>query len=157
SATLSPDGDRLFWSFGDSVVIAPIDPGASSSQDISDDLWAIVGESKPLVADVDFGRLPVGRSRDSVIIGLLRNNGDLPMFVGSVAIEGTTKGDFSHVSGVPPFEVPPGGSHPVEFRFAPTAVGKRTARAIFTIDGVRVPGTLQGEGVPETLRLALLN
>lgn len=156
SGQVTPAGRRLLWSFGDSLIIAPLVPGAAS-QDVSDDLWAIIGRSQPALADVDFGPLPVGRARDSVIVGFVRNDGDLPMLVESVAIAGANAGDFTHVSGVPPFPVPPGESRPVEFRFAPSAAGNRVASATLVIDGVPVSGALRGEGRPATLGLNVLN
>lgn len=156
TATVTPDGSRLLWSFGDSLIIAPIEP-EGASQDVSDDLWAIVGESKPAIADVDFGRVPVGRSRDSVIAGLVRNDGDAPMLVTAISVERKHVEDFALVSGVPPFEVLPGESRSVEFRFGPTEAGKRVAIAQFVIDGREVEGSLRGEGITESLRLELVN
>jgi WD40 repeat protein len=146
------EGSAMAWSFGEYTEIGGIEPGAIQ-EDRSDNLWTIVVDSRPAALDVDFGRKQIGATTDSLVTSYIRNEGTGPLRVDDIAINGAYKGDFSLVSGIPPFEIAPGGSRPVEFRFIPSGTGMRTATADIIAGGRIFSQNLRGEGVRPQLRL----
>lgn len=149
----SPDGARLSAALTHDVNIWDVD-AMPEQEDRSDATWSII-DSRPASVDVDFGRRIVGMTHDSVVSAFIVNNGSAPLRVDAITIEGKNAKEFSLVSGIPPFEVAPGSSHPVEFRFAPGSSGARSATAKVDAGGRILSQDLRGEGVWQTLRLEM--
>ena len=152
SMAFSPDGSRLAWSYGYGVKIAEL--GASSGSDKSDDLWTILGKADPRFVDVDFGNRNVGSMTDSVVTGFLENRGDAPLRVEAIDIVEGEAGSFTLVSPLPPFDVPPGTTYSVEFRFAPTSVGEKASVALMRTDVGQLSARLTGKALGATLKPA---
>ncbi len=147
----SPDGSRLAASAQKEVKLWSVE-AATKQSDVSDAVWAIV-DSRPASVDVDFGKHIVRTKNDSVVVGYISNRGTAPLRVDAITIGGKNAKEFTLVSGIPPFEVPPGSARNVEFRFAPAGVGERTATASIDAGGRVLQQSLRGEGAWETLRL----
>jgi WD40 repeat protein len=150
-ATFSPDGSRIAGTSGNELKLWEVD-GTPSLEDRSDATWAIL-DSRPASIDLDFGKRLVGREADSVVAGFIRNEGSAPLRVEGITIAGEDASEFRLVSGIPPFDIPAGGAHPVEFSFRPGAAGARTASAEITAGGRAVRSGLRGEGITPLLRL----
>ncbi|MFA6233174.1 MAG: choice-of-anchor D domain-containing protein [Bacteroidota bacterium] len=118
----------------------------AQSSDVSDRFWSIVVPAASAL-EVDMGRVLVHRSRDSVVVGFLRNIGPVAIQIDTIALTGPDAGLFSVISGAPPYMIPHGESQTVVFRFAPESIGLKTA----TINVQTQVGPLQcpirGEGV----------
>ncbi len=115
--------------------------------DVSDNLWAIVAPAGS--GDlIDFGDIPVGTPKDSIVTALVRNDGSAPLRITGIAINGANPSDFSVVSGGPPFTLPVGGAATVELRFHPSAPGLRTAKLLSSTTGeTTIEQELTGNGV----------
>jgi probable HAF family extracellular repeat protein len=106
-------------------------------------------------ATLDFGPQPMGLSGDLAL--LLRNTGDAPLTVSSLAIQGPDAGDFS----LPPGgwtggTLQPGDITLLNVRFNPAMTGSRTASLVITDDAVGGPHlvALTGVGTAPLLRLS---
>lgn len=151
-ARFTPDGSKLVWSYGYGVEIGSIEPSISGD-DRSDAVWEIIVDSRAASIDVNFGKRVVGSSVDSVITSYIRNEGKGPLRVEDITIRGGNASDFSLVSGAPPYEIPAGGSHAVEFGFKPSSTGARTASVEINAGGRTFTQSIAGEGVRPQLRL----
>ncbi|HVK37060.1 MAG TPA: choice-of-anchor D domain-containing protein [Candidatus Kapabacteria bacterium] len=153
-AAFSPDGTRIAGALGDTLGIWPSNR-MGLQQDVSDSLWAIVVETKPVAIDVDFGRRAVGVPADSVVEMYIRNDGTRAMTVESIRFGGASAREYSLVSGIPPFAVGPGEARAVEFEFTPARVGPRRASVVIEAGGTTLEKVIRGEGVEPQLRLGL--
>jgi WD40 repeat protein len=151
-ARFTPDGTAMVWDFGENLEIGRVEPNIAQ-QDVSDNQWTITIDGRAASIGVDFGRRPVGAAVDSVVRSYIRNEGSGALVVDDVTINGAQARDFELVSGIPPFEVAPGTSHPVEFRFTPSSAGERSASVAISTSGGIVSQTLRGEGVRPQLRV----
>ena len=95
--------------------------------DVSDTLFSIV-MPQALSEDVNMGSVLVSSAKDSVIKNFIRNGGSYPFRVDSITITGADASQFALVSGIPPFDIPSGGAHQVEFDFHPTSAGIKNAK-----------------------------
>ena len=152
SLGFAPDRSRIVWSYGYDVVIGML--SAQSGSDESDDLWTIIGKADPEFVDIDFGDQKVGTLRDSVVVGFLENRGDAGLRVSDINIVEGNRTDFALVSPLPPFDIPPGTSRTVEFRFAPTAQGPRSSIALMETDIGKLSARLTGNGIDRRWVLA---
>jgi WD40 repeat protein len=150
---ISPDGQRVVvtgGSEGDATASVWY-IGSAGLSDRSDSLWAIVAPTAT-VADLDFGRVMLGGGKDSVVQMFLHNDGAVAMHVKEVRIGGGT-GDFSILSRTTSFDLAPGASQAMEFRFAPGALGRRAADVqIVTATGT-ISRTIRGEGVTAAIEI----
>jgi WD40 repeat protein len=151
-AAFSPDGMRIAGALGDTLGIWQSNRMAQQ-QDLSDSVWAIVVESKPVAVDVDFGRRAVGVPVDSVVAAYIRNDGTRALRVDDIRFTGASAKEFTLVSGIPPFEVAPGESRAVEFEFTPARVGQRRASVVIDAGGQTLEKIIRGEGVEPQLRI----
>ena len=142
STSISQDGSRLLWSYGDDLVIAELNGNYGS--DKSDNLWSIVGKADPEFVDVDFGIKKVGTVQDSVVSRFLENRGDAPLYVNDIKIIKGDHTEFALVSPLPPFTVEPGEASEVEFRFAPASEGNKLAFAVMETDVGQLSSKLIG-------------
>ena len=152
TAAITPDGTRFVRSYGYGIKIADISGG--SGRDVSDSLWRIVGDPLSALASIDFGVVDLGQKKDSVLRRALVNNGTSAVRVTAIDIASGDRGDFALISPNPPFDLPPGGSQAVEFRFVPTAVGDRSAGVTVMSDVGPLSSTVSGEGTTSAMSLA---
>ena len=145
--TAGHDSTAIIWELSgeDSTSIG-------SGVDVSDDLWAIV-DAGVEAFNVDFGQVLVGSSKDSVLVGYLRNSGGVEIEVNELQITGRDASAFDIISGLPPFTIPARKSREVELRFTPDAVRRFDAKLkiLSTID--TLDPSLSGQGVTPQLRI----
>jgi WD40 repeat protein len=153
-ASFSPDGTRIAGALGDTLGVWQSNR-MGLQQDLSDSLWAIVVETKPVAIDVDFGRRAVSVPADSVVEMYIRNDGTRAMTVDEIRFGGANAREFALVSGIPPFVVAPGESRAVEFEFTPARVGPRRASVMIEAGGQTLEKVIRGEGAEPQLRLGL--
>ena len=106
-----------------------------------------------LTAAVDFGQVPVGSSRDSLDIIILKNTGSDPITFDAVTMLGPDRDQFSVLRGAPPFTLQPNDEHRMDIRFAPVRAGRTGGRLGLSFDGPESPAVvrLYGEGVEPRL------
>lgn len=116
--------------------------------------YVISGEAvEPLIRVeaeyVDFGAVPVGAVRDSVVETVVRN-----LAAGSVEIIATRQSgpdleQFAVVDGNAPFTLSPFGTHTMTLRFAPRRGGRTSGSIRFTVQGSEQEPAAQlfGEGI----------
>jgi hypothetical protein len=91
--------------------------------------------------------------KDSVVQTFITNTGSYPFRVNDIRITGTDAAQFLLVSGIPPFDVPVGGSYPVEFRFQPTSTGISSAQLEIVTQSETLTRSITGEGVARTISI----
>jgi hypothetical protein len=120
--------------------------------DVSDSLWSIVMPSVTS-QDVDMGKVVVGESRDSLVLGFLRNTGSTEIRIDSIVIDGSYPETFTLVSGLPPFVIPRGETAMVEFRFTPAEEGETSASMLVYSQSEILSCAILGEGVVSRIRM----
>ncbi len=122
---------------------------------ISASVWSIVAPQLVVSTNsttlIDMGAALVGAQKDSVVQAFVVNSTPYPVRVDSIRFEGAQAGEFSLVSGMPPFTVAPGASQAVEFRFSPRAAGLRTATIVLVTQSQTVRTAIQGTGIQPSL------
>ena len=88
-----------------------------------------------------------------MVVGLIRNEGSAPLRVARITIAGPHASDFDLVSGIPPYDIPAGGTRAVELRFTPQGVGTRSASLRIDAGGRTLTPVVRGEGVRPMLRM----
>lgn len=151
-ALFTPNGEAAVTAGRGVPVVQPLG-GRPVQQDRSDDLWSIV-DSKPLAIDVDFGPRLVGRSVDSVVTALIRNQGTDSLAIESMRVGGINASEFAIVTSPDRTTLPPGGNAPVELRFHPLERGIRSALLEIVAGGRTLQRRLLGEGIQPRLRVA---
>ncbi len=118
-------------------------------------VWSIVAPQLLVSTNsttlIDMGAALVGAQKDSVVQAFVVNSTPYPVRVDSIRFEGAQAGEFSLVSGTPPFTVAPGASQAVEFRFSPRAAGVRTATIVLVTQSQTVRTAIQGTGIQPSL------
>jgi hypothetical protein len=126
-------------------------------QDQSDSLWAIV-RPQPQVFSVDMKRVAVGSAKDSSCV-VLYNPEQFSIPITKITIRprgNRTTTPFSIVSGGAPFMLNPKDTARIEFRYAPTVVGRDTADLVFeTASAETFISQIIGEGI--SLSVGILN
>ncbi|PLX31138.1 MAG: hypothetical protein C0600_06370 [Ignavibacteria bacterium] len=97
---------------------------------------------------VDFGVVPVGAERDTLVDVMLRNLTAGPVQVSGIRLSGPDTLQFSMIGGAQPMTLPPFASHAMELRFAPRRGGRSSGSITFEIEGGldRPVALLFGEG-----------
>jgi hypothetical protein len=132
--------DIFVWKIGDD----------KKESDTSDAVFSIV-RPFPVINDVDLGKVLIGSTKDSVVSAFISNAGSLGFRVDSIAIIGADAAQFGLVSGIPPFDVPPGSSHNVEFHFHPTSLGLKWEQLQILVQGDTLEMHISGEGITPTV------
>lgn len=151
-ARFNPNGQRVASAgIGNDVKIWDLQ-SRPAQQDVSDSLWAIIG---PVAVgdDLDMGPALIGTGKDSVVAGYLCNTGNGPLEVLSITFEGGAGAEFSVVSGDAPFVLGSGECRAVEFRFAPSVPGSRSATVVLATSADTLRYGIRGEGVQAALEI----
>lgn len=103
---------------------------------------------------IDFGNVQLTKFKDST--ETLTNPLPVPVTVTSTTIKGNPS-DFSIIAGGAPFTVPPGGTHTITLRFAPSVLGTSvdTLVIVGTFPGSPSNVQLLGNGIPLPVELKL--
>lgn len=131
----SIDYTARIWDLGNVLVV---------QQDTSDALFSIV-TAKPTVADIDLGRIPVGISRDSVIVSAIQNAGVFPIKIDSITFSGSNSNEF-RVTSAGSFTIGGGKTADIEFSCRPLDVGTRSALVTFHTQGTLHKVTITATG-----------
>lgn len=98
--------------------------------------------------ELDFGDIPVGSRRDTVVPVMIRNLTTTPLTITSTQFTGPDTTQFSVIDGGGRFTIPPNSGHRMELRFAPTRGGRTSTRLTFrTDDSSDVTARLFGSGI----------
>jgi hypothetical protein len=99
---------------------------------------------------VDFGTVPVGATKDTIVTAVLRNSGSGTLAISGVEQLGPDMTQFSVLSGGGTFMLGAGETRTMHLRFAPTAPGRSSGRLGLYHDGVGSPTEVHlfGEGEP---------
>jgi uncharacterized protein YegL len=98
---------------------------------------------------IDFGRVTVGGTRDTIRAVTITNRGAVAVTITAIRHEGPNAVDFTTIAGGGTTVLPPGDTVRLDLRFAPNAVGRTSGRLVFEFDGAGSPAfvLLYGEGV----------
>jgi len=151
--SFSPDGQRVVSASEDRTARIWDLNDLPIQHDESDALWEIVAPN--LVSfDVDFGTVALGSSRDSVVVGYIKNLGTLPTRVDRFTFKGGVNGEFTVISGGPPFTLGPDETRTVELEFRPVAVGLRQSNIEISTGAAVLVQSLRGVGVALPLEIS---
>ncbi len=114
--------------------------------DRSDSLWRLVAPEVRLTP-VDFGGRLVGEPVDSLLSGLVVNEGGDVVLIDSLRVSGKDADDFEIITPIGPFSIAPGDAHDLLLRFLPSRGGNRSARLIAYTGSVTFESSLTGLGL----------
>ncbi|MFN8361155.1 MAG: choice-of-anchor D domain-containing protein [Candidatus Kapaibacterium sp.] len=98
---------------------------------------------------IDFGKVLVNTTKDSLQTVTIRNSSAQPIVITSTRHAGPNMVDYSTLSGGGNFTLNPGDTAKLDLRFAPKYPGRTSGRILFEYDGIDSPIAVQlfGEGV----------
>ena len=101
---------------------------------------------------IDFGLVELGSRKDSLVTAVVTNVGTLPITIDDVRQGGPDLTAFTIITGEGPFTLQPGASHPMQLRFTPSEIGRRSGSLLFIFNGPGSPAVVQlfGEGFCRT-------
>ncbi|MFI5262932.1 MAG: choice-of-anchor D domain-containing protein [Candidatus Kapaibacterium sp.] len=140
NALPSPFHDMFLWKLATLTL----------QSDTSDATFSIV-MPQALSEDIDMGKVLVNSAKDSVIQKFIRNSGSYPFRVDSISFTGADASQFSLVSGIPPFDLPAGGAHLVEFDFHPSSAEAKSAQIKIFTQADTLYQNITGEGIAPEL------
>lgn len=92
---------------------------------------------------VDFGRVPLGRSRDTAGVAAVRNVGTAALTITALRQAGPNDTDFTVLSGMSGFTLQPGETHLLDLRYTSSETGRTSGTIEFLFDGPGSPVQLQ--------------
>ncbi len=138
-------GGRDFW-------IAKLEPPVQLQSDVSDNVFAIIMPT--LVSkDINMGKVYVSTFKDSTVSAFITNTGTSKTRIDSISFTAAGTNPFSITSGNAPFELKPGGTRAVEFRFHPAALGVQTATINIYSPDSTLKQTITGDGVSREIEV----
>ena len=101
---------------------------------------------------IDFGRVEVGKRKDTVQVVTIKNTGTVPLNITATHHAGPNDVDFTTLSGGGNFVVNQGDTARFDLRFAPKSIGRTSGRLLFEYNGFGSPASVQlyGEGTFNT-------
>lgn len=152
-AEFSPDGTRVVGAGVDGYGRI-WDVGGGFMQEATSATFYVVAPQATALKEIDMGGAFLGSSKDVVARDALKNPDKSVVRVLEARFTGEHSDEFSLVSGIPPFDVPPGVSQALELRFQPKERGKRraTLEIITWTDTLRI--AVRGEGEEQGFALA---
>lgn len=134
-ATVGTDHKVFFWNInttasvsgGSSFQSRPLvwEADTNAVQEVISAAPFSITQPRFTVHDIDMGRQLRGETKDSIIIGFIRNNDNTPLRIDEIAFVGDNSSDYSIVSGGAPCMIPPKGTRNLEIRFKPCCIGDR--------------------------------
>jgi WD40 repeat protein/uncharacterized protein YegL len=92
---------------------------------------------------VDFGRIPITTSKDTLRVATVRNVGNAPLDITQVRHAGPNDADFTTITGGGSFVLQPGDTHLMDLRFTANNVGRTSGALEFSYNGVGSPAVVQ--------------
>lgn len=96
----------------------------------------VVSEEKPilelLVSNVDFGNVNVGKTRDTLLSNVIKNNSRMPLTISEIKITGRDAGDFNFFGIKLPFTIPAEEQRSLNLEFVPASTGAKLGTVNFT-------------------------
>ncbi len=139
--TASWDSTAIIWNLNQREI----------QQDVSDSVFRIVrvnGKTK----DIDFGDLPLGYIKDSLVKSVFKNETQFTYKVYKIFIQGNSAQDFTINNQIKlPLILKPGDSINLELSFEPKDYGLRDAEIIFSIPAQQISAKLLGNSFQQTL------
>ncbi|MCX6147676.1 MAG: T9SS type A sorting domain-containing protein [Candidatus Kapabacteria bacterium] len=117
-----------------------------SEVDTSDILFSIVAPS-PKGIDIDMKKCLVNKSKDSIIVDCLVNNGNYKFTTDSVFISGADAKTFQVINLITPFNLDFAQTKNIEFRFIPNRVGLHSAKVNIITQSDTLVYNIIGEGI----------
>ncbi len=107
------------------------------------------GSIVPVNRSIDFGRVDLGESRDTIQAVTITNIGAHPVVITGTRHAGPNRGDFTTISGGGGRTLGPGDTVKVDLRYTPSSAGAAVGQLLFDYEGVGGPVAVQlyGEGV----------
>lgn len=158
------EGDEHDMAFS----FTPLSPGRFEAEmrivtQVDTMLYRIFGEGilpqiEVVSRHVDFGVLPVGAVRDTLVSVMLRNLTAGPVRIRTIRLSGPDTVQFTIRDGAEHVTLPPFGTHAMALRFAPRQGGRSSSSITFEIErGIDRPvALLFGEGVAVSASATLL-
>lgn len=99
---------------------------------------------------IDFGKIKVGASKDSIQANTIKNTGNGPITITKTLHAGPNDVDFTTLSGAAPFTFQPGETAKMNLRFNAKSRGRTSGQLKFEYNGVGSPAVVQlfAEGLP---------
>jgi len=88
---------------------------------------------------IDFGRVPLGSSRDTLGIAVVRNVGSAPLTISEIRQGGPNENDFVMLNAASGFVLQPGETQPLDLRFTSSATGRTSGTLEFSFNGAGSP------------------
>lgn len=104
---------------------------------------------------IDFGKVVVGRQKDSVQVVTLKNVSRTDIRITKVTHDGPNTTDFITVAGAPSYLLAAGEELKLNLRYSARELGRTSGQILFTYQGLGSPARVQlfGEGVRGTIAL----
>ena len=134
-------------------------PGSPAQlQLIGEGVTTLPGKVETASASIDFGKVLIGSSKDSLRTITVRNSGIQDIDITNVRPGGANAADFSILNGGGAFTLKGGDTARLDLRFTPSAIGSRSAVLLFEFNGTGSPigVPLIGEGVRPTDSITLV-
>ncbi|HRP01632.1 MAG TPA: choice-of-anchor D domain-containing protein [Candidatus Kapabacteria bacterium] len=139
--TASWDSTAIIWNLNQREI----------QQDVSDSLFRIVRVDGK-IQDIDFGQLPLGQIKDSLITTVFKNESEFTYKLYNIEVKGTNYTDFTINNQIKlPIIMKPGDSINLEISFEPQDYGYRQAEIVFSIPAKQIKAKLVGNSFQQTL------
>ncbi|MBX3042259.1 MAG: choice-of-anchor D domain-containing protein [Candidatus Kapabacteria bacterium] len=121
-------------------------------EDVSDLLWTIAAPEARAI-DVDMGQVYLGNSKDSVVVGFIKNVGNFDFRIDSIFFQGPEKDAFTIVSRNSNILIKTDSADETEFYFNPVKAGKNNSDIIIHTQSDTIRRKITGEGLLPDLML----
>lgn len=91
---------------------------------------------------IDFGCIDRNTIKDTILIGLIKNDGEAQLTVSSIIINGSQKANFSIIEGAGSFNLDAGATRTLKIQFKPNDKKFNTAELVITSNSTVGPETL---------------
>ncbi|MFA6570470.1 MAG: choice-of-anchor D domain-containing protein [Bacteroidota bacterium] len=145
NVTWNPEGTCVATASEDNTANIWFIENQFSQEDMSDQAFRIIAP-KASAFDIDMKQCLIGSTKDSVVVGFLKNNGTFKYRVDSIYFTGADASAFSLVSGFPKYEIASGGSRFAEFRFQPFKDGMHQAEIVIITQADTLIQNILGAG-----------
>ena len=147
------DGSRIVTSSWDSLAKVWNLNKRDLQMDTNDCVFSIA-RAEIISKDIDFGKVSVYESKDTLVSPFITNATKLKFDVSSIKISGDNADEFSIQSGLAPFSLDANQKVPIELSFSPKGVGIRKAVLEIQLPGSLIKQNLTGTGYESGLQLS---